>query len=83
MEEAGSAGEAWVWAVVWASVVAWAWVEAWDPAWAWDPVGAWVDEGEGKGEWAEHDPGQGLAGTVSAPVAGRGPHIKREHPATT
>ena len=49
-----------------------------------DPAGAWVDEGEGKGkgEWAEHGPGQGLAGTVSAPVAGRGPHIKWEYPAT-
>lgn len=49
-----------------------------------DLAGAWVDEGEGKGkgEWAEHGPAQDPAGTVSAPVAGRVPHIKREPPAT-
>ena len=47
-----------------------------------DLAGAWVDEGEGKGEWAEHGPAQDPAGTVSAPVAGRVPHIKRELPAT-
>lgn len=47
-----------------------------------DLAGAWVDEGKGKGEWAEHGPAQDPAGTVSAPVAGRVPHIKREPPAT-
>ncbi|MGB3129322.1 MAG: hypothetical protein WBC11_06360 [Dehalococcoidia bacterium] len=52
-----------------------------------DLAGAWVDEGKGKGkgkgEWAEHGPAQDPAGTVSAPVAGRVPHIKWELPATT
>ncbi len=48
-----------------------------------DLAEAWVDEGEGKGEWAEHVPGQGPAGTASAPVAERTFRIKWELPATT
>ena len=47
-----------------------------------DLAGAWVDEGEGKGEWAEHVLEQGPAGTVSAPAVGRVFHIKWELPAT-
>jgi hypothetical protein len=47
-----------------------------------DLAEAWVDEEGGGGEWAEHSPEQGLAGTAPAPAVGRVFHIKWELPAT-
>jgi len=47
-----------------------------------DQAEAWADEEEDRGEWAEHVPEQGPAGTVSAPTAGQVFNIRWELPAT-